>query len=293
LTASKKKAKKNFFLNLLILARPKQWTKNLLVFAALLFSAKFLELKPLFHSGVAFVSFILLSASIYSLNDVLDAKNDRAHPRKKNRPVASRAVSPQTALIFSLICALTGTTLAFFLGIGFLISAVAYLILTALYSLGLKHLVLLDVLLVAAGFLIRAVAGALAISVYISTWLLLCTTFLALLLALAKRRQELSMEKAVKHRKILAHYSQSLLDHLLTIAAACAVMTYSLYAFDYEKAAMLLTLPFVLYGIFRYLYLVHLKNSGGEPEQVLLSDRPLQFCVAMWGLACACIIIWV
>jgi 4-hydroxybenzoate polyprenyltransferase len=268
--------------------RPRQWPKNLLLFAALLFSGRFLKLEAAGASLLSFICFLLLSSAVYAFNDALDRERDRHHPEKKKRPVASGRITPAAALTFAGMLALAGILLALPLHTPFVLSALGFIVLNLLYTFWFKHVVILDVFGLAAGFVVRAAAGAFAIQVVISSWLLVCTTFLSLLLALAKRRHELGLAGAATHRKALDEYSRDMVDQMITVAAGGAVMTYSLYAF--ERHAMLWTAPFVLYGIFRYLHLVHLKNMGGSPELVLLSDRPLQICIALWGISCAFIL---
>lgn len=273
--------------------RPHQWTKNLVVFAALAFSKHLFDPEPLVRAIFAFAVFCGLSGTVYLLNDVADIERDRLHPRKRLRPIASGALSTRTA---SLVAALLGAVcLAASLGLGaeFAGVSLAYLALNLLYSFRLKEVVILDALSVSIGFVLRAVAGALAVRVQISEWLLVCTILLALFLALAKRRHEITSlnDAAAQHRRILAEYSPYLLDQMISVVTASVVTAYAFYTlapetrdkFQTERLAW--TIPFVIYGIFRYLYLVHRKEQGGSPTEILVGDRPLLLNVALWALA--------
>lgn len=270
--------------------RPHQWTKNLFVFAGLLFGGRLTDVEPVLLATATFAIFCALSGSVYLFNDVVDRDADRVHPLKSSRPIATGALRVRTAVIT-----------AGFLGAGAIQAAMlvrpalggvagAYLILLLLYSVLLKHVVIVDVLTIAAGFVLRAIAGALAVSVPISHWLLVCTTLLALFLALSKRRHELTLlaEGATEHRRILTEYSPYLLDQMVGVVTASTLVAYVIYSTSAETAERLgtdrlgLTIPFVLYGIFRYLYLVHQKRGGGSPSTLLLTDRPLLACVALW-----------
>jgi 4-hydroxybenzoate polyprenyltransferase len=277
------------------LARPRQWTKNLLLFAALLFSGRFREPAPILLAAAGFVAFTLFSASVYAFNDLRDAAEDRLHAQKRHRPVASGKVKPGEAVFLAALWAGAGIGLSAWLGGRFLALGVAYLALSTLYSQWTKHQVILDVLSLAAGFVLRAVAGAVAVDVRISEWLLVCTTLLALFLGLAKRRAEVAQTGSGRsRRRILEHYSLPLLDQMIAVVASATVVAYMLYAFSSHTLErgpwMMLTVPFVLYGIFRYLYLAHQKGQGAAPEQVLLGDRALQVDVALWVLTSAAIL---
>jgi 4-hydroxybenzoate polyprenyltransferase len=275
------------------LSRPRQWPKNLLVLAALLFSGRVGDTQALGLALLALLSFLLLSSSVYAFNDVLDAEGDRKHPLKKSRPVASGKIGKAEALAFSAALAACGLGLAAWINAPFAWLAAAYLGSSALYSSWLKHEVILDVFFLAAGFVLRASGGGLAIGVPVSPWLLVCTTLLALFLGLSKRRAELELLKggAKAQRRVLDHYSAGLLDQMISIVSSATLVAYSIYAFSAHSAWMMLTVPFVLYGIFRYLYLSHQKGLAGQPELVLLSDRPLQVCLLLWAL-CAGLILW-
>jgi len=285
-------------LNLLISLRPGQWTKNLLVFAGVLFGHRLFDPVALTRAGAAFVIFCALSGAVYLLNDVADRHADRQHPLKKTRPIASGAVPVSVAL--STAAALAGAALlsASRINTPFLVTAAVYLALQAAYSHLLKNIVILDVLTIAIGFVMRAVAGALAVDVEISHWLFVCTILLALFIALAKRRHELVLLAggAVNHRRILGEYSPYLLDQMIGVVTASTLISYIFYTISPETIAKFgttwlgLTIPFPLYGIFRYLYLVHQREGGGSPADLLLNDRPLLACVALWALAVAIII---
>lgn len=282
----------------LSLARPRQWPKNGLLFAALIFSGKFAtDTSSLAKAVTAFAAFILLSSAVYAFNDAGDAKADKGHPVKKQRPVASGRIRVGQALAFSGALALLGLGLSAAVNVPVLVCGAGYLVLSAAYSLGLKHEAILDVFLLSAGFVIRAVAGGLAIGVPISPWLLSCTTLLALFMGLSKRRAELTLlgkARAKAHRKSLLGYNEALLDQMISVVASATVVAYSLYAFSarsfHSGPWMMLTVPFVLYGIFRYLALSHLQGMAGQPEQVLLSDRPTQINLGLWILTAGLIL---
>lgn len=274
--------------------RPKQWSKNLLVFAGYLFTIE-QDHPPsvLLRVVAAFGVFCAVSGATYVLNDVVDAESDRKHPRKCKRPVASGDLPVRVALAFAIVLTAGSLAAALRLGLDFGLLTAAYLILTAAYSLALKHVVIVDLLAIAAGFVIRAAAGAVVIAVVISPWLLVCTTLLALFLGLAKRRGEIiTLENGgVDHRRILDDYSAPMLDQMLNIAASASLTAYFLYTFSAVSATgkahpqMMITLPFVIYGLFRYLFLVHSKNAGDSPEQLLIDDKPLLVNILLYVLA--------
>ncbi len=273
--------------------RPEQWTKNLVVFAGLLFGGRLLDVRSALAALGAFAIFCGLSGAIYLCNDVADRDADRAHPLKRRRPLASGALSPGTALTAAALLILLALVASVAISPALGWASAAYATLLALYSVALKHLVIIDVLAIAAGFVVRAVAGALAVQVPISEWLLVCTTLLALFLALSKRRHELTLlaGDAAGHRPILEEYTPYLLDQMIGVVSASTLVAYSFYTISPETAAKLgtsrldVTIPFVLYGIFRYLYLVHQRREGGSPSALLLTDRPLLLCVGLWGLS--------
>jgi|ERR1035437_298511 4-hydroxybenzoate polyprenyltransferase len=263
---------------ILDLLRVKQWTKNLLIYAALIFTNNLFN--PVYFGKVT-VGFFLLcfaASSLYIFNDLADYKSDKLHPQKKNRPIAASAVQKDFAWFLGILLMVISLIGSFFLNFHFFLLIIVYLAMTTSYTLSLKHVVIIDVFILSAGFVLRAIAGALVLSVSISPWLLICTFLLALFLAFAKRRNELTIPDAHKHRKILEEYSIPLLDEMISVVTASTVIAYSLYTFTSSTAAkhnyLMLTIPFVLYGIFRYLYLVHKKNMGGSPESILLKDKP-------------------
>jgi 4-hydroxybenzoate polyprenyltransferase len=278
--------------------RPHQWTKNLVLFAALALSKHLFELEPLLRSLLGFALFCGLSGTVYLVNDVCDYERDRLHPNKRQRPVASGALSRRAASLAAAVIGGACLALALLLGLPFAICAALYLGLNLLYSFKLKEVVILDVLSISLGFVLRAVAGALAISVEFSDWLLVCTILLALFLALAKRRYELvSLSgSASEHRPILAEYSPYLLDQMISVVTASCVTAYAFYTLSpetarkYETDRLSWTIPFVLYGIFRYLYLVHRKEQGGSPSDTLLTDWPLLLAVFLWAAAIVLIV---
>jgi len=277
--------------------RPRQWTKNLIVFFGLIFSEQLRNPEAVTRATLAFVIFCALSGVVYLINDIRDREADRRHPTKSRRPIASGALGVETASLTAVLIGAGAITGAFVLTPAFGVVAVAYVSLLTLYSVWLKHIVILDVITLAAGFVLRAYAGAVAINVQFSHWLLLLTLLSALFLALSKRRAELITlaEDAKGHRRSLAEYSPYLLDQMIGVVTACTLLAYAFYTIDDETVlkfgtdALLWTVPFPLYGIFRYLYLVHQREGGGDPSETLLTDRPIQLCVALWGLA----VIWI
>jgi len=283
---------------LFVSLRPEQWTKNLLVFAGLLFGGRLLDPEAIALSCATFAIFCALSGAVYLFNDVADREADKQHPLKRLRPIAAGYVSVPAALITAGFLGVGAIQAALLINGPLGLASGAYLTLLLMYSAGLKNIVIIDVLTIAAGFVLRAVAGALAVAVPISQWLLVCTTLLALFLALAKRRHELTLlgEGAIGHRPILQEYSPYLLDQMVAVVTASTLIAYSVYATSADTAARLgttrlgLTIPFVLYGIFRYLYLVHQKRGGGSPAAMLLTDRPLLACVALWAVSVALIL---
>ncbi len=264
-----------------------------MVFAALAFSKHLFERGPLLRSLLAFALFCALSGAVYLLNDVADVERDRRHPTKSRRPIASGELPVRTATLIAVVLGLLALAGSWFLGLAFLASAACYVALNLLYSFRLKEVVIVDVLSVSLGFVIRAIAGGAAIGVAVSDWLLICTVLLALFLSLSKRRHELTSLSgaAAGHRAILAEYSPYLLDQMIGVVTASCLMAYAFYTtaeetrqkFQTDRLAW--TIPFVLYGIFRYLYLVHQKEKGGSPADVLLTDRPLLLDVALWAAA--------
>jgi len=280
--------------------RLKQWIKNLIIFAPLIFSENVFDRILLLKSVFAFVLFCLVSGAAYILNDIKDLEEDRLHPLKSKRPLASGRLKKSLALFtffFLVILSLMG---AFLINIFFCIALGVYLVLQVSYSFWLKHVVILDVFLIATGFLIRVIAGGLVIEVQLSPWLFICTILLALFLALSKRRHELILlnESAGIHRPILKEYNPHLLDQMIAVVTASTVISYCLYTISSETIEkfgtrnLIFTVPFVLYGIFRYLYLVHQKNEGGSPELLIITDKPLLIDVFLW-IATAILIIYI
>ena len=274
--------------------RPRQWTKNAFVFAAVVFDRQ-LSLHnplPLFHSLIGFILFCLLSSSVYIFNDLIDVEADRKHPLKSKRPIASGRLPVSVALVTLGVLLAVTFPVAYLLSPNFLIISIAYFLVNVAYTLWLKHIPLIDVLIIALGFVLRVGAGVTLIQVQrFSPWLYVVTTLLALYIGFGKRRAELTLlnEDAQSHRRVLDGYNLPLLDQLITIVSSSTILTYSLYTFSAPNLpanhAMMLTIPFVLYGIFRYLYLIQIKHEGGAPEEILLADRPLQVTVLLWGLS--------
>jgi len=278
--------------------RPRQWTKNLILFAGIIFAHRFFEWEAVLRSIAGFVDFCLLSASIYLLNDIKDIDSDRLHPLKRDRPIASGKIGISAAMIYFGVMAAAGIGLAVTIGGNYLNAAGAYFLMMILYSYRLKHIVIVDMMVIAAGFVLRAAAGAAVVNVMISSWLLVCTTSLALFLVIAKRRHEVMLlgDNAKEHRKILAEYGDKFLDQMIAIVTALTLISYILYTVDqttidkFNTHLLILTAPFVLYGIFRYLYLVYQKNMGGKPEEVLLNDPPLIAAIGLWVVTAMAII---
>ncbi|HET7035239.1 MAG TPA: decaprenyl-phosphate phosphoribosyltransferase [Thermomicrobiaceae bacterium] len=276
---------------LLEAARPRQWTKNLIVFAPLVFAGDLLHLASLLRVGAAFVLFCLASAAVYLFNDARDAEADRRHPLKQQRPVAAGRLAPGTALRASGLLALVALGAAALLNPRLAAVLAGYGLLMAIYTLWLKRLVLLDVLAIAGGFVLRAAAGAVVIGVPLSLWLYACTVLLSLFLGFGKRRHELALLRvaAGAHRRNLDAYAPALLDRLIVLTAAATILVYTLYTLAATTLpanhAMLLTVPLVLFGLGRYLYLVYAQGHGGAPERVLLEDWPLLLSVLLWGAA--------
>jgi 4-hydroxybenzoate polyprenyltransferase len=285
-------------LHLLLSLRPAQWSKNLLVFAGLLFGRRLFDAASVLDAVSAFAVFCVLSGVVYLVNDIADRESDRQHPLKAQRPIASGALPVPIAAGIACALGAGGLVAAYAIGPTFAAVAAAYLGLQIMYSFPLKHIVIIDVLTIAVGFVLRAVGGAVAVHVEISHWLLVCTILLALFIALAKRRHEIVLLAggAANHRPILGEYSAYLLDQMIGVVTASTLISYVFYTISPETQAKFgtawlgLTIPFPLYGIFRYLYLVHQREGGGSPADLLLTDRPLLACVALWALTVALII---
>lgn len=276
--------------------RPRQWTKNILLFAALVFANVADNPVYVMRSVAAFLLFCVIAGAVYLFNDIMDRERDRLHPVKQHRPVASGVLSPLQAWSGALLLGTVGQVLSFRLSIWFGVTVLAYLLLQILYTLLLKRVVIIDVLGISLSFLLRVVAGAVAVNVRISDWIIVCTMLLALFLALSKRRHELTFlaDDAKKHRFILDEYSTYLLDQMIGVVTAATLVAYTIYTLDPDTVAkfgrMVLTVPYVLYGIFRYLYLVHVRHRGGRPEELLLTDIPLLVNVILYGITTVIII---
>jgi len=279
--------------DLLRSARPKQWTKNLIVFAPILFAAKIFEPQPFLATATSAVAFCLVSSAVYLLNDVLDREQDRIHPRKKNRPIAAGRVSPTVALTTALIASILGLFLAVQIKPSCGVLVLAYWAVMLGYANFLKHVVLVDIMIVASGFVIRAVAGGVAAGVPLSGWFLLCTSFGALFLALEKRRHELNTlaVTAQDHRTVLEDYSTGLIDRIESIVVSGLLNCYIFYSFlSYHGQWMMVTVPFVFYGVIRYQLLSKQAALTGAPEDVLLKDRPTQITIVLWLLTSAAVL---
>jgi 4-hydroxybenzoate polyprenyltransferase len=275
--------------------RPKQWTKNLLVFAGIIFAQQAGDPALLLRAVAGFVAFSLLAGTVYMLNDLRDIESDRQHPKKRLRPIASGKLAPGVAWTMVPLLIAAAGVIAWWLGPGFSWVLVAYLVSNVAYSFGLKHHVILDVFLIATGFVLRAVAGVellkpVAPGTQISSWLLVCTFFGALFLGASKRSRELvnAGTAAPNQRAVLATYSRELLDHMLTVSAAATLMSYALYTIwpatvaKFGTEALIVTVPVVAYAVFRYMHLVRVSETSEDPSQVLLSDRPIQAAVALF-----------
>jgi len=270
--------------------RPKQWTKNVFVWGALLFDVKLLQPQPFIRTLIAFVLFCVISSVVYIINDLVDIEKDRQHPTKRNRPLASGELSPKVALIAAVAMTLLTFPVAMWLHPGLLLILYGYLVLMVAYSFWLKNIVIVDVLTIAAGFVLRVAAGAAVVdAVRFSPWIYVCTALLALFIAIGKRRQEIVLlEGSTQNtRAILDEYNVRFLDEMLALVSSSTVMAYSLYTFSAPNLPpthfMMLSVPFVLYGLFRYLYLIHVKGETEPPDVVVLKDRPLQIDILLFG----------
>jgi len=265
--------------------RPKQWTKNLLVFASAMFAGTLLEPENLLRTVIAFIAFSFMSSTIYIINDIVDVEKDRLHPDKCRRPIASGVVSVPLGIVTAIVLAGVSIFLSLIVNVYLTGILLVYFVLNLSYSLHLKHIVLIDVMVIAAGFVLRATAGAVAVGGHLTSWFVLCTMLLSLFLALGKRRHELEMfeDQPDRRRKVLDHYSVNLLDQLIVIVTGLTIMFYALYAAS-EDQRMMWSVPFVIYGVFRYYYLIHMKNAGGKPEEVLLTDKHILVTVVLFGI---------
>jgi 4-hydroxybenzoate polyprenyltransferase len=277
----------------LVSLRPRQWTKNLLLFAGIIFAAKLHDAGRWAEAFTAFTAYCAASSASYLVNDVRDAPHDRDHPVKRYRPIARGELTPRLAEALAALVLFAAVLLVASLGLASILFLCTFFALQAAYTLALKHIVLLDVMTIAGLFVVRAAAGAAAVEVRISPWLLLCTALLALFLALAKRRGELVLvgAESTPGRPVLEGYSLALVDQLITIVAASTVISYCLYTFTArDSKAMMVTIPFVVFGVFRYLLLMHRRDLGEEPEEVLLRDVPILLCILGWAV-CAAVIL--
>ena len=270
--------------------RPRQWVKNLLVFAGLIFSQNLFNPVDVARAFAAFVLFCLLAGAVYIINDLADRENDQRHPQKRNRPIAAGKLKPVPAAAAAALAVIVALVAGFLLDWRFGAISLAYFVMEVAYSFWLKQLVVLDVMIVGAGFAFRAVAGTYVVNVQISPWLFVCTILLALFVAIAKRRHELLFLEngGISHRSVLGKYSETLLDQMIAVATSSTVIAYCLYTIAPETVAkfrthnLILTVPFVLYAIYRYLYLVYRKDLGGSPERALLSDPPLMVTILLY-----------
>ncbi|WP_405173029.1 decaprenyl-phosphate phosphoribosyltransferase [Paenibacillus sp. FSL H8-0280] len=273
---------------LIRLLRPKQWTKNLLLFAALLFSFEEIRTETILATLLGFILFSLVAGCVYILNDFVDRDRDRQHPVKKYRPMASGQVNPSHALLFGIILLILSVGTAFMMNPLFGVLCIVYFLLNVSYSFVLKHLVILDMMTIAAGFVLRAIAGGVLIHVPFTPWFLICTMLLSLFLAIGKRRNELTLLEGNtgSHRKVLDNYSITLLDQFNTIVTTATIISYSLFTFTSDRTIHLMwTIPLVIYGMFRYLYLIHMKNQGGSPDRVLFEDKPILITVMLYVIS--------
>ncbi|AIF50592.1 decaprenyl-phosphate phosphoribosyltransferase [Pelosinus sp. UFO1] len=277
----------------LMVLRPKQWTKNLLVFAALIFSIKTVTIHMLLKAVVGFALFCILSSCVYILNDYMDREADSRHPEKKYRPIASGRLDPMRALAFGSVLLCCALGMAFLLKPWFSLLLFGYFMINVAYSIKLKQIVIVDIMVIAFGFVLRAIGGGLVIDVSFTPWFLICTMLLALFLAISKRRHELYLlsENKGEHRKVLEQYSPELLNQLNSIVTTAAIMSYSLFTFTSGHTIQLMwTIPLVMYGIFRYLYLIHMKGKGGRPEKVLVEDGHILATVLLFAIMVASIL---
>ena len=273
--------------------RPQQWTKNLLVFAGIVFAAQLGDPVRWLEAIACFIAYCAASSAAYVVNDVRDVEADRLHPKKRLRPIASGELSPRTALQLAIALAVLAVALVVPLGLASLALLATFVAIQAAYTLGLKHLVLVDVFAIAALFVVRAVAGGVAVDVPISPWLILCTGLLALFLALGKRRAELVLveSRATPGRRVLDGYTVPLIDQFVGIIASATIVAYALYTFTArDSRTLMITIPYVVFGVFRYILLLHRQDMGEEPDQVLLRDVPILAAVSLWAVTCAVVL---
>ncbi len=277
--------------------RPRQWVKNTFIFAPLVFDQKLTQLDALLPTVAGFVLLCTASSAVYLVNDLADVEADRKHPQKRYRPIAAGMLSPSVAKISAAVLFVLTLGFSLLLSRSFALIVATYIITNLLYSFRLKHVPILDVLILASGYVLRVAAGVVLISVErFSPWLYICTTLLALFIGFGKRRAEMVLlaDGANQHRRVLDGYTLPFLDQLIVIVSACAIMAYSLYTFSAENLPeshyMMLTIPFVMYGIFRYLQLIHVQSAGGAPDELVMSDWPLLVTILLWGLSAAAVL---
>ena len=284
----KKEKSINLLYLLVIQMRPSQWSKNLLVFAALVFSLKSVTIDLVINSIYGFIFFLLVSSCVYILNDFMDREADRQHPTKRFRPLASGVLNPHLTMVFGGILLIACLGLSALFSIPFSLLLTLYFIVNVLYSTGLKHVVILDVMIVASGFVLRAIGGAVLINVKLTPWFLICIMFLSLFLAISKRRHELilSQESDAVPRKVLQFYNKELLDQMNSIVTTATLISYALFTFTSGRTVYLMwTIPLVFYGIFRYLYLIHVEGKGGDPDKLLFEDKHILITILLFAVS--------
>ncbi|MEW6241790.1 MAG: decaprenyl-phosphate phosphoribosyltransferase [Chloroflexota bacterium] len=271
--------------------RPKQWAKNVFLFAALVFDRKLTNTDAIFHTVAGAAAFSLLASAVYIINDIADVEADRQHPTKRSRPIAAGTLPVPTALTSAVVIVLVFLPVAYWLSPAFALISLVYFALNLVYSKWLKHIVLLDIIVLASFYVIRVAAGVALIDVVrFSPWIYIFTVFLSLLIGTGKRRAELSelAAQAGNQRRVLEGYTLNFLDQMITLASGMTIITYGLYTFSAvnlpENHMMMLTIPFIIYAVMRYQYLLQVQNTGGAPEDLVLADRPLQMAIALWGL---------
>lgn len=279
--------------HVLLSMRPEQWIKNFFVFTALLFSKNLLNPSKDIEAFIGFAIFCMVTGCAYMVNDLVDLKKDKLHPAKSQRPLASEKLKKETAVKIIVLVCLTSLSFAFYMNILFGFIVLAYFLLNIGYSIYLKNVVIIDVVSIAAGFVLRVLGGAVIISVVASQWLILCTILLSLFLGFSKRRHELILleDCATSHRRVLEHYSPYFLDQMIAVVTASTLICYALYTMSKDTieklgtSKLIYTIPFVLYGIFRYLYLVHQKEEGGSPTEIMFTDKPMIINLCLWVIS--------
>lgn len=290
-----KKGSKNQILLLLYQMRPEQWVKNVLIFAAPTFSLKIIDYMVIIKSIEGFFLFCFVSGCVYILNDFVDREADRNHPVKRYRPIASGLLNPYIALSAGAVILVASIYFSYYLGHLFSLLLSIYFIMNITYSFLLKNVVIMDVMTIAAGFVLRAIGGGLIVNVHFTPWFLICTMLLALFLAISKRRHELSLlqDNQVSYRKVLDKYSLQLLDQMNTIVATAAIISYALFTFNSGHSIyLMLTIPFVVYGIFRYLYLIHMEEKGSNPEKIIFEDKHILVTVLLYAISVIAILLY-